>query len=327
MNEIDSISIIKRENLDENNYFKSLIEEALNNQMITDNEMLDLQMQLLQLLDERVYRYNGSDSSSIKKEIMEEISDSNIYTIGIYLKTFRNPDKALKTVKEKDLKIIYENGRKIIEKMLNIIRVMHIKVKNNKLDIQNYTYNETIIRGIKGFLKIYNPDFKAQDMKITADYPVYNQLIGKLSGVEFIKEYIYSIYLENTFCNKFSVQKIEYLLSTYYNDYKDLIINIFELVLTEVLACKLVKRCIYDLAISTSELDEIYLKFKNLQKEDIKNIIIKAYEDLEREVLFDNKELQEYIKRNLDEVVELIFNGVKNNTLDKVFITQKYING
>lgn len=155
MNEIDSISIIKRENLDENNYFKSLIEEALNNQMITDNEMLDLQMQLLQLLDERVYRYNGSDSSSIKKEIMEEISDSNIYTIGIYLKTFRNPDKALKTVKEKDLKIIYENGRKIIEKMLNIIRVMHIKVKNNKLDIQNYTYNETIIRGIKAISIIW----------------------------------------------------------------------------------------------------------------------------------------------------------------------------
>lgn len=325
MNEIEIISKIKREKLDERNYFKTLIEAAYEEQMITEDDILNLQMQILQLLDEIVYKYNGVDSSSIRKEIMEDISNSNIYTISIYLKSFRNPDEAIKSIKEQGLKIAYHEGRKKIDKMLNIIRLMYIKVKQNKLNIENDTYNDTIIGGIQGFLKIYNPDFKAQDMKITADYPLYNNLIGKLDGVEFIKEYLSSIYLENLFCKKFSEEKIKYLLYGYSHDYKELIINIFEIVLLEVIACKLVKRDIQDLSISIAELNEIYLMLENKDKSEIENIINQAYKEICNELILSNEELQRYIKKNLNNLVEIIINAVKQNTLDKIFITQKFI--
>ena len=256
---------------------------------------------------------------------MEDISNSNIYTISIYLKTFRNPDEAIKNIKKQGLMIAYQEGRKKIDKMLNIIRVMHIKVKQNKLNIQNDTYNDTLIGGIQGFLKIYDPDFKAQDMKITADYPLYNNLIGKLNGVEFIKEYLSSIYLENLFCKKFSEEKIKYLLYGYSHDYQELIINIFEIVLLEAIACKLVKRNIQDLTISTSELNKIYLMFEYKDKVEIKNIINEIYKEISNELLLDNEELQRYIKKNLNSLVEIINNAVKQNTLDKVFITQKFV--
>ena len=322
---IEVISKIKREKLDERNYLKTLIEEAYESQMITENDIVNLQMQVLQLLDERVYKYNGSDSSSIIKEIMEDITNSNYYTISLQLKTFRNPDEAVKEIKEKGLRNIYYDGRKKIDTMLNIIRLMYIKVKQSKLNIKNDTYNDTIIGGIKGFLKIYDPDFKAQDIKITADYPLYNNLIGKLEGVEFIKEYLNSIYLENIFCKKFSEEKIKYLLYGYSHGYKELIINIFEIVLLEVIACKLVKRDIQDLSISTIELNEIYLMFKDKDKVEIENIINEVYKKICSELLLDNKELQRYIKKNLNSLVEIITNAVKQNTLDKVFITQKFI--
>ena len=113
-------------------------------------------------------------------------------------------------------------------------------------------------------------------MKITADYPLYNNLIGKLDGVEFIKEYLNSFYLENLFCKKFSEEKIKYLLYGYSHDYQELIINIFEIVLLETIACKLVKRNIQDLTISTFELNEIYELFKYKEEIVIKNTIIKA---------------------------------------------------
>ena len=325
MNEIEVISKIKREKLDERDYFKTLIEVAYEEQMLTDNDIVNLQMQVLQLLDERVYKYNGVDSSSIRKEVVEEISNSNNYTISIYLKTFENPDEAIKILKEKGLEIIYQEGRKKIDKMLNIIRVMYIKVKQNKLNIENDTYNDTIIGGIQGFLKKYDPDFKAQDMKITADYPLYNNLIGKLEGVEFIKEYLSSLYLENLFCKKFSEEKIKYLLYGYSHDYKELIINIFEIVLLEVIACKLVKRDIQDLSVSTAELNEIYLMFEDKDTAEIENIINKIYKEICNELLLDNEELQRYIMKNLGSIVEIIVNAVKQNTLDKVFITQKFI--
>lgn len=323
MNEIEVISKIKRENLDERNYFKSLIDNAYNNQMLTDDDMIDLQMQIFQLLDGIIYTYNGNESSSIKKEVMEDISNSIIYTISIYLKTFKNPDETIKSIKKQGLMIAYQEGRKKIDRMLNVIRVMHIKVKQNKLNIQNNTYNDTLIQGIQGFLKIYDPDFKAQDMKITADYPLYNNLIGKLDGVEFIKEYLNSIYLENTFCKKFSEKKIKYLLYGYSHDYQKLIINIFEIVLLETIACKLANRNIQDLTISTSELNEIYELFKDKEKTDIKNIIIKAYQDILHEIQLDNQEYKKYIERNLDGIIEMIINAIKQNTLDKLFLLLK----
>lgn len=324
MNEIDIISTIKRENLDERNYFKTLIENAYNNQILTDDDMINLQTQLLQLLDERIYRYNGHDSSSIRKEIMEDISNSNIYTISIYLKTFRNPDEAIQSMKKQGLITAYQEGRKKIDKMLKIIRVMHIKVKRNKLNIGNDIYDETIIGGIHGFLKIYDPDFKAQDMKITADYPLYNNLIGKLDGVEFIKEYLNSIYLENTFCKKFSEEKIEYLLYGYSQDYQELIINVFEIVLLEAIACKLAKRNIQDLTISTSELNEIYELFKDKEEINIRNTIIKAYQDIIDEIQLTD-EFKKYIERNIDNIIGMVINAIKQKTLDKLFITQKFI--
>lgn len=43
-------------------------------------------------------------------------------------------------------------------------------------------------------------------MKITADYPLYNNLIGKLEGIEFIEKYLESLYYENEFCK--AIQKI-----------------------------------------------------------------------------------------------------------------------
>lgn len=131
------------------------------------------------------------------------------------------------------LKTLLENAYD--NKMLNFIRVLYIKVKQNKLDVENEMYNGTILGGISGFLKIYNPDFKAQDMKITADYPLYNNLIGKLDGVEFIKEYIYSIYLENIFCNKFQADKVKHLLYEYSYNFEKLVINIFEIVFLETI--------------------------------------------------------------------------------------------
>ena len=47
---------IKREKLDERNYFKTLIEVAYKEKMITEDDIANLQMQMLQLLDEIVYK-------------------------------------------------------------------------------------------------------------------------------------------------------------------------------------------------------------------------------------------------------------------------------
>lgn len=325
LNSIEIVSKIKRKNLDEKNYFKTLIEAGYENEMLTDNDLINLQIGMIGLLDEKVYRYTGSESSSIRKEVMENINESNYYTISLQLKTFKNPDDAIEEIKKNGLKKVYYDGRKRIDRMLDVIRVMYAKVKNNKLQTKNHIYNDTILGGIQGFLKIYDPDFKAQDMKITADYPLYNNIVGKLEGVEFISEYVNSIYLENEFCNIFKSEKIERLLYSYSKNYDDLIINIFEIVFLEVIACKLVRRNVFDLEISKSELSKIYELFKVKNKEEIAIEIIKVCNDIYDELIPEKENLKEYIKKNIGTIIDIIVNGIKQNTLDKVFIIQKFV--
>lgn len=111
----------------------------------------------------------------------------------------------------------------------------------------------------------------------------------------------------------------------YSEDYKDLIINIFEIVLFEAIACKLVKRNIYDLEITSFELNQINILFRNKSKEDIKKIIKRIYEKICEEAIPDKKDLQEYIERNLSYVTQVVIKNAKQNTLDKIFITQKFL--
>lgn len=325
LNSIEIVSKIKRKNLDEKNYFKTLIEAGYENEMLTDNDLINLQIGMIGLLDEKVYRYTGSESSSIRKEVMKNINESNYYTIGLQLKTFKSPDDAIEEIKKNGLKKVYYDGRKRIDRMLDVIRVMYAKVKNNKLQTKNHIYNDTILGGIQGFLKIYDPDFNAQDMKITADYPLYNNIVGKFEGVEFISEYVNSIYLENELCNMFENEKIERLLCSYSSKYEDLIINIFEIVFLEVIACKLVRRNVFDLEISKSELSKIYELFKVKNKEEIAIEIIKVCNDIYDELIPEKENLKEYIKKNIGTIIDIIVNGIKQNTLDKVFIIQKFV--
>ena len=313
MNELETVSKIKRENLDEKSYLKTLIEEAYKNEMISDEDIKNMQIQIFELLDERVYKYNGTESSSIRKEIMEQINTSNYYTISLYLKTFKNPDDAVNMLKAKGLKEAYYNGRKRIDRLLNIIKVMYIKVNQNKLKTKNTTYNNTILGGIQGFLKIYDPDFNAQDMKITADYPLYNNLIGKLEGVEFITEYVNSIYIENQFCNLFPSENIEHLLNGYSPEYEDLVINIFEIVLLEAIACKLVGRDVKDLELNECEFRQICEMFNGKSKIEIQAHIEKAYKEIQEELFPQNKELQKYIEKNLKTIVDIMANFTSNS--------------
>ena len=74
-----------------------------------------------------------------------------------------------------------------------------------------------------------------------------------------------------------------------------------------------------------SELNEIYLMLENKDKSKVVNIINQVYEEICNELIIDNKELKSYIKKNLSSIIEIITNAVRQKTLDKVFIPQKYL--
>ena len=86
--DIEKISKIKRNELDDIEYFESLIKTAHDLQKLEISEIEDIQTQLLELLKIKVEKYNLLESTSIEIEKAKTIMESNMYTIGIYLKIF-----------------------------------------------------------------------------------------------------------------------------------------------------------------------------------------------------------------------------------------------
>ena len=238
-----------------------------------------------------------------------------MYTISIYLKTF-TPDDALEKLKKERIVSMYEAGRKIINKKVTISKILYKEVLKSTLRIANETYLDTIIKGVKGFFKIYEPDYNAKDKKITADYLLYNSLIGKLEGIEFIEEFLKSLKIENEYLSKYDAFKINELLYNYREDYTILIENIFKIVLRQNIGQILAGEKVDTLNISHDGIDKIFLELNKMTKNEIYDKIKEAIFRLE----IKSEEAKEYIEKGLEELQFEIYNSYKLNNLDKVFI-------
>ena len=106
----------------------------------------------------------------------------------------------------------------------------------------------------------------------------------------------------------FSNESIEHLLNGYSPEYEDLVINIFEIVLLEVIVCKLVGRNVKDLKLNENEFKQIHEMFKNKNKTPINALIEKAYKEIKEELFPQNVKLQKYIEKNLKTIVDIMAN-------------------
>ena len=115
----------------------------------------------------------------------------------------------------------------------------------------------------------------------------------KLEGVEFIEKYLKSLYYENEFCNMFLKEEIEKILYAYSADYKNLVVNVFQIILIEV-----IKRTL------DSNIEQL---FADKSKQEIYNLIYLAYKKLN----INDEGLAKYIEKGFEEIQAEIYNNFK----------------
>ena len=192
--EINKIHVIKPKTLDGEFYFQSLIEQAYAKGLLSDGEIEHLQYDCFALLAKKAEKYNSGYSSSLPVEKAQSIMASVMFTVGVHLKTYPCPDDAVTALKNDPVNELYEQGRERIDKLLTSAKTLHRNLLRNLADIKNVFYSSTIDGGIKGFFKLYDADYSAQEIHITADYPTCLP-VPKLAGIEFITPYLIRIYL------------------------------------------------------------------------------------------------------------------------------------
>ena len=322
MKDINKISKIRPEELSTEQYFQSLLEQACELGMLTDIQLEKIQYDCISLLAKQTEKYNSGDSSSIKVENAQHLLASIMFTMGVWLKTYQNPDEAVEAMLNESISDLYKKGLVRIERLTKSTKTLHSLITGNLLQTENVYYKSTIVDGIKGFFKLYYPEFAAQDIHITADYPAYNQK-ERLFGIEFIHKYLECIYYENLFCTKFSAEDIHYLLCGYNENYQQLLFNIYEQVLIAAIGCVLSGDAVHRLEMTPSSIKILSDLFSGKSKNEIIKILEKAVEQLNT-LMELTQPLKKYISNSLIQIAEEIENAVELRTLKCVFIIPKY---
>ncbi|MDD3395051.1 MAG: DUF6179 domain-containing protein [Anaerotignum sp.] len=320
MGNIEKRSKLDKLNLKNAHYAQSLMEQAYLAGLLSDKELEKIQLDCLTLLAKLTEQYNNGDSSSIRVETAEKILTSILFTIGIHLKNYISPDAAVEALQKERIDLLYQLGRKQIDTLINTSRFLHSHIISNLLDTPNIFYRSTIVDGIHGFFKLYRPDFFAQEIHITADYPTDHE-VSDFVGIEFIQQYLENIFYENDFCNRFPSDNIHHLLCAYHTDYQNLLINLFEPVFICALGCILVHKDVKSLKLSFSDIAYLEEIFSN--KTEIEYQLFYALEALKTELSLTESTFQ-YLKKSLKKVASTIELAITMDTTKSVFLIPQY---
>ena len=312
---VTNIEQIITNEIDDNNYVETLLYASLKYQIISQKEYQEILFKFINLLSISIKRYTGELSSSVKIRIAKNINESNLWVVGLYLKT-KQPTESIEILKNKDIIEIYYYGKKCLDNYIFKTKFFYSMMKNDFINNDNYFYNATLKDGIQGFFKIYNEQYDAKNICITVDYEAYLER-PKLYGIEFINKYLEYINYENIFCKKFNEEKIVNLLKKVYPIYEKLPINIFEILFMTSLLCEYQNLKVVDLDIDNINIQSIYDDFDN-NRNYFKNNLKTSFEKLKNELYIkDNGYLNNCFNKLLKDILYSCNSKILENMLGK----------
>lgn len=213
--------------LREEAYAATLVSCAERAGLFSASDKNALQAGLYALLCELAARASKGKSSSLHIERAEELLESAMFSVSMALKAEPTPEDALKKLKSTQIRTLFAVGQKLIGRKILICRAMHKRLCKQLLDTPNVFYRSTVIDGIAGFFKLYDPLFGGQELHITADYPTCLGRPG-VFGIEFVESYLQRIQAENDFLRLFPAKNVHVFLEKLVPEYAETPLNLFE---------------------------------------------------------------------------------------------------
>lgn len=304
--------------MEENNlYLGFLNKNDLENASSEDKEII--QIKLWTLLGKVTQRYTMNDSSSVPIEVAEELLKSICFLLN---KSMEDSKSKIKLLKDEELEEVWKNSWKGVEEDIAKSKDLLEMVINTSICIENISYDDTVLEIARG-LKFYDYRFLAHEVPCSIDYQLSNPVSEKLQGIDFINEYLKRLLFENEFCNNFDKAKIIELLKSYCEDYKELLINIFEPVFTNIIGLEVLGSDIYKIEIEDVERKVLLFIFNKMDKSEIKKEIITACNSICNKLKISKEDEIKYMKETALNLLPRIEVGIKNNSLENIFLKFK----
>ncbi|AAK81364.1 hypothetical protein BJV85_000468 [Clostridium acetobutylicum] len=319
-NTIEEYNFDIRKHFNKENFFEYILTYSYKKKLLNKEDFEKIYYERIEILKNKLTYYTRNESSSVRIEALKSILKSIDYTIGIYLKTFNSIKLILNELKELSLKEMLLRGEAVIEKKISDSKILFHNI--GKLNIENYTYDDTIDHGISEFFNEYEYKFTAHEAPGCIDYQLYFDDMN-YTGIEYMYNYLINLSLENEFCNKFKIDEVNEVLKGYHEENKALLINVFELVLRNSLGVIICGRDLGSLNISELDREYIKSKLKKLALEELQNELVKTAEACCINLNIKNKNLLCYVRKAAFKFSSLLSINIKLNRLETVFVSFK----
>lgn len=321
-------SIISKDKLLENSlseehYFQSLLQGLYSNGLLNIRDIEVIQFETMNILTETLGYYTRNESSSVRVEVAEKVLLSIYYTVGLFLKNNSTINESVTLIKEKGAKYLFAKGEEILKAKVEVCKKLLKHVQETKLTTVNYAYVDTIDYGIPLFFKEYDIRFGSHETPGSIDYPLASDEM-KLTGIEYIEDYLNKINLENKFCSNFDISEVEALLKGFNKDSDHMLMNIFQLVLTNYLGRILAGK--EGKSLEITEMDRAYIKgtIENWQEEDLRKLILMSAQKICQELSIKEASSIDYINKVILKIIPEIKCNLETGILKNIFITLDY---
>lgn len=310
--------MIEESKLNQSYYFQSLLQEAMNLQLLTEAQIKRIQLELIDLMGKEVARYTNEESSSVPVEKAQELLQSITYNIGFYLKTINNNTEKLKLLQNEKINVLFYKGMEEITKRISKASELLHQIQKDTLRLNNIAYQDTIHTDLPKFFHDYNVEYGAHRLDTSADYPILYPITEYL-GLEYMEEFLKSLAVEGEFIGRFQADRINQLLYDFDKEAEHMLINIYELVLMNALGCRLNDKNIYELEFNNTEIMWLQNKLQGQTEEELLLKLDAAYTQLGEELALSEEELR-YGRSCLTQAAVRLCHCLKMNTLSKFFI-------
>lgn len=278
--------------------------------------------ELLKIVAKRIKKFTSNESTSVTYQTARQLMLSVIYCIK---------DEPVSLTKNTNMNQKYE----LIDlDQIKLEEAFYTGLKNKKEKIQKAKklygtilcafdaynvecYHETIMKGMKCFFERYDVEFDATNHILTLDYPLLFAATN-LEGIDLIYEYLLRTYLEQKFLSGFERNEILALLRAYHNGYKDLIINVAGIVLTNSLACVMVNHIFSTLSISNEERSKVKIICESKTVQEIEELLSTSLSILMEQNYKEDGSLRDYLSTKIHDIAYEIKFAISNNCLEKL---------
>lgn len=310
------------EGQNEAHFFGNVFTQIVEKGYITEETLQRIQVELLNLWTEQIEAYNAGKSSSIQEKKAKSLMESIYETLGFRLKALEDLDDSIALIQSHSIKSLFEEGQELIENRYQKLKEEYKILQARLLPTENIAYRDTYDEGLAPFFKFYSPKFESHECPCSIDYPLSNDRMEAV-GIDCMVDYIEKSLMEHDLCIKFKPEEIEALLEGYHKGYRDLLINIFDLVLMNVIGRLIVGKDEKGLLLEAEDLKELEGILEVLPTASLEKLLKdKALEVLEKFDLTSLK-MKAYTLQTVGKFVSRVEVGLEEDNLDKVFIVVK----